>query len=87
MVADLFKNTEEEQVLAVQRFRKILSRDPHPPIDEVIQAGILPRFVEFLKNSTNSTLQVCTRKGPDKKIAPYHDCFGLSQITSYFCII
>lgn len=58
MIADLYSNSEQDQLKAIQKFRKLLSKDPNPPIDDVIQAGIVPRFVDFLKNNNNTTLQV-----------------------------
>lgn len=57
MIQMLYSDKESDQLEATQKFRKLLSRDPNPPIEEVIQKGIVPRFVTFLRNNTNATLQ------------------------------
>jgi len=46
-----------KQLQATQSARKILSRERNPPIDVMINLGILPRLVEFLSHSDNTMLQ------------------------------
>ncbi|OQV12240.1 Importin subunit alpha-7 [Hypsibius exemplaris] len=57
MLQDLHGNDPAKMLLATQNFRKLLSREPNPPIDEVISTGILPKFVYFLQMEQHPQLQ------------------------------
>uniref|UniRef100_A0A5S6Q360 IBB domain-containing protein n=1 Tax=Trichuris muris TaxID=70415 RepID=A0A5S6Q360_TRIMR len=47
----------DQQLVAIQQARKLLSSDRNPPIDGLIQSGILPILVNCLSRDENPTLQ------------------------------
>ncbi|KAL5783828.1 hypothetical protein ACOSP7_008857 [Xanthoceras sorbifolium] len=57
MVAGVWTDDSNIQLEATTQFRKLLSIERSPPIEEVIQAGVVPRFVEFLTREDFPQLQ------------------------------
>lgn len=57
MVAGVFSDSVEAQLDATTKFRKLLSKERNPPIERVIECGVVARFVEFLR-SQHSMIQV-----------------------------
>jgi len=54
---DAQDENEEQQLIAIQSARKLLSSDRNPPIDELIDCQMLPILVNCLDRDSNSTLQ------------------------------
>ena len=46
------------QLESTTQFRKLLSIERNPPIQQVIDADVVPKFVEFLSRDENAVLQV-----------------------------
>ncbi|CAL5345735.1 unnamed protein product [Camellia sinensis] len=57
MVQGVWSEDPAVQIEATTQFRKLLSIERSPPIDEVIKAGVVPRFVEFLGRQDLPQLQ------------------------------
>ena len=57
MVQGVKTDNAQAQLEATTQFRKLLSIERAPPIEEVIRAGVVPYFVEFLKREEFPQLQ------------------------------
>ena len=53
----IFSDQTGNQYLFTQAARKILSRERNPPIDTLINSGVIPRMVEFLQRNEDPLLQ------------------------------
>ncbi|XP_060764836.1 importin subunit alpha-8 [Neoarius graeffei] len=57
IIGNINSDCAERQVRGCQVARKLLSRERNPPLKEIVGAGLLDRFVEFLGRNDNPTLQ------------------------------
>eukprot|EP00898_Chlorokybus_atmophyticus_P004637 jgi/Chlat1/5174/Chrsp33S05153 len=57
MVRGVYSEDPQMMLEATQQFRKLLSIERSPPIEEVIKAGVVPRFVQFLQANEFPQLQ------------------------------
>ncbi|ORY94749.1 importin alpha subunit [Syncephalastrum racemosum] len=56
LTRDVYTDVVETQLAATAHFRKLLSKELNPPIEQVISCNVIPRFVQFLR-SENPMLQ------------------------------
>ncbi|KAM4603888.1 importin subunit alpha-8 [Polymixia lowei] len=57
IIADVSSDCKDRQTRGCQAARKLLSRERNPPLKEIIDAGLLSRFVAFLGMDNEPTLQ------------------------------
>jgi hypothetical protein len=53
----IYSNDSAAALKATQQFRRILSIEKNPPIQQVIDTGVVPRLVQFLGQHDNPPLQ------------------------------
>lgn len=58
MIQQIHSSDFQEQLAATVRFRQILSREHRPPIDVVIQSGVVPTLVSFMNENQPEMLQL-----------------------------
>ncbi|XP_053551250.1 importin subunit alpha-8 [Bombina bombina] len=57
MVQGMNSGEAEMELRATQAARKMLSRERNPPLNDIIEAGLIPKLVEFLNRHDDSALQ------------------------------
>ncbi|XP_040892934.1 importin subunit alpha-8 [Toxotes jaculatrix] len=57
IIKDVNSDSKESQTRGCQAARKLLSQERNPPLKEIIDAGLLSRFVSFLSMDDEPTLQ------------------------------
>ena len=48
----IMEGTKEQQLMGTVSVRKLLSLEKNPPIQEVIDSGIVPKLIEFLESKS-----------------------------------
>ncbi|XP_062310236.1 importin subunit alpha-8 [Osmerus eperlanus] len=57
IIGHVNSDCKDRQARGCQAARKLLSRERNPPLKEIVDAGLLSRFVEFLGRDDDQTLQ------------------------------
>ena len=86
MINGVFSDDADRQLDATTKFRKLLSKEKNPPIERVIECGVVPRFVEFLRGD-NAMLQVRIYRIPFRHVtflhlAQFEAAWALTNIAS-----
>lgn len=83
VIAALLQNENKGLLIEnAQKIRKLLSKEPQPPFDEVIQSGLVPRFIQLLEWNEDPVIQfevawiltnICSGTTEQTRVVVNHD--------------
>ncbi|GKU86961.1 hypothetical protein SLEP1_g1423 [Rubroshorea leprosula] len=87
MVAAVWSDDGNAQLEATTQVRKLLSIEHSPPINEVVQSGVVPRFVEFLFEAAWALTNIASGTSENTRVVIDHGAVPIFVKLLGFCAL